>query len=143
MKSKKVIGIGAFWILAGIISILIGICLNVRPQPAYNCPFIPSSPTRTEMLHFINATQHGNDVCAMAALDYYGQGALNAYNISVNLTRLGSPYISAHGGTIFIVIGLLAIIVGLAIMLLRRRIEREVFVLTSQRRGRGGSRVRG
>lgn len=141
MDNKKVAVVGICWIVSGLLAIVVGASLNAQQLPVLNCPNIPSYPTKAQVLTFINATESGDTGCAVAALDMYGQGVLDAYNISVNLTDLGTPYTTTSGGTVFVVIGVMSIIVGASMMLLRKRIEKMTSAQVRSRKARTSGRV--
>jgi LPXTG-motif cell wall-anchored protein len=143
VDDKRVAVIGVCWIVSGLLAIIVGAYLNANPLPLLNCPNMQVYPTKAQVLTLLNATENGDTGCAIAALDVYGQGVLDAYNISVNLTELGTPSTAANKGTIFMVIGGIAIVAGAWIVLVRRRIMRMIVVQSRPRKARTAGRVRG
>ena len=74
------------------------IILNPKPPPVVSNPTtqnqssqcfeIPTSPSKIQVLSFINLTKNGSE-CALAALrEYQSANILTSYNISINLTSL-------------------------------------------------------
>jgi hypothetical protein len=140
MDSKKVAVVGICWIISGLLAIFVGAYMNAQQLPVVNCPNIPSYPTKAQVLAYINATEEGDTGCSITALDLYGQGVLDAYNVSLNLTDLGTPYTTTSNGTVYMVIGAIAVIAGIWIVLVRNKIVKMTRVRSFKARASGRGR---
>lgn len=81
------------------------------------CGVVPTQFNKTILMGFISDTKYPDIWCPLAALNTYGQNALNEYNISLNLTTFSQEVILNHEAPYFI---FLIIIVVLMIVLVYR-----------------------
>ena len=67
---------------------IIALTFATNYQPITVCPVVPASYNKTQILGLVQETKYQNPICAVAALNTYGQNVLNSYNIGLNLTVL-------------------------------------------------------